>query len=35
MTALSSWFRIHWGISLEGYWSDYLKAEEVRFWNVP
>ncbi|AVS62688.1 hypothetical protein C8246_24465 [Paracidovorax avenae] len=35
MTALSSWFRIQWGISLEGYWSDYLKAEEARFWNVP
>ncbi|GKS82873.1 type VI secretion system amidase effector protein Tae4 [Acidovorax sp. SUPP1855] len=35
MTALSSWVRVQFGISLDGYWSDYLKAEEAMFWNIP
>lgn len=35
LTNISSWFRINWGISIEGYWSDYTKAKAIWFWQLP
>lgn len=32
MTATSSWFRVHLGISWDGVWSDFRLATEVLFW---
>lgn len=34
MTALTSWIRIHWGVSREGLWSDFRKAGELWFWQM-
>lgn len=34
LTTLSSWFRIQWGFSIDGYWSDFGKSKKVWFWSV-
>lgn len=34
MTASSSWFRVHLGISWDGIWSDYELAPKVFFWAI-
>ena len=35
MTAYSSWFRVHLGVSWEGVWSDFRGASKVLFWAIP
>jgi hypothetical protein len=35
MTSVSSWFRVHWGVSWDGLWSDFRGAPRVMFWNIP
>ena len=35
MTRVSSWFRVHWGISWDGLWSDFERAPRTLFWNIP
>lgn len=35
LSTLTSWLRIQLGISVEGVWSDYEKAEAVWFWPLP
>jgi hypothetical protein len=34
MTAFSSWFRVHLGVSWDGLWSDFRRATEVLFWPI-
>ncbi|MCV6611444.1 MAG: type VI secretion system amidase effector protein Tae4 [Amphritea sp.] len=34
MTNFSSYFRAQFGLSLDGYWSDYRLAKEVLFWEI-
>jgi len=34
MTARTSWFRVHIGISWDGLWSDFERATNVLFWNI-
>ena len=34
MTSFSSWFRVHLGISWDGYWSDFRRASKVLFWYI-
>jgi len=34
MTSISSWFRVHWGISWDGLWSDFRGAPRSLFWNI-
>lgn len=34
MTSFSSWFRVHLGISWDGYWSDFRLASKVLFWSI-
>ncbi|OZG71824.1 hypothetical protein BTA51_19580 [Hahella sp. CCB-MM4] len=34
MTDLSSYFRAQWGLSWDGYLSDYRKAKKVIFWPI-
>ncbi len=34
MTSFFSWFRVHFGISWDGLWSDYRLASEVLFWHI-
>ena len=34
MTSFSSYFRAQFGLSIEGQWSDYLKAKKVKFWEI-
>jgi len=34
LTTLSSWLRIQTGISWDGVWSDYKKAQSIWFWPV-
>ncbi len=34
MTAVSSWFRVHIGISWDGLWSDFRGAPKTLFWNI-
>jgi hypothetical protein len=34
-TEFSSWFRVHWGISYDGLWSDYRLASSALFFPVP
>ena len=34
MTERFSWFRIQWGVSWEGMWTDYLKSREIWFWQM-
>jgi hypothetical protein len=34
LTATSSWFRVHLGVSLDGVWSDFRRATEVLFWPI-
>ena len=34
MTASSSWFRVHLGISWDGLWSDFRGATRVLFWPI-
>jgi hypothetical protein len=34
MTTVSSWIRVHVGISWDGVWSDYRLATEVLFWPI-
>jgi hypothetical protein len=34
LTDLTSWARIHLGISVEGIWSDYRKSQSALFWQV-
>jgi hypothetical protein len=31
----SSWIRVHFGIVIDGLWSDYRGAEEIWFWPIP
>lgn len=35
LTATSSWFRVHFGISWDGLWSDYRRAPRALFWHIP
>ena len=35
LTDISSWLRLRYGVSWDGYWSNYLKSESIWFWNVP
>jgi hypothetical protein len=35
LTKFSSWFRIHWHLSVEGWATDMRKAEAIWFWYVP
>ena len=35
LTAWTSWFRISWGITIEGRWSDFYDSRSVWFWKVP
>jgi len=34
LTALTSYFRVRWGITWDGEWSDYHRSKEVWFWEV-
>lgn len=34
LTDWTSWFRIQWRISWEGYWSDYAQSKSIWFWQV-
>ena len=34
LTTISSYFRIQWGISIEGFWSDFGRSKEIIFWSV-
>ena len=34
MTSTSSWFRVHWGISWDGLWSDFRLSPRVLFWHI-
>jgi hypothetical protein len=34
LTTLSSFFRIQWGVSIEGIWSDFARSKRVVFWGV-
>jgi hypothetical protein len=34
MTSFSSWFRVQWGISWDGVWSDFTRAKRVKFWPI-
>ncbi|PTA74166.1 T6SS effector amidase Tae4 family protein [Serratia sp. Nf2] len=34
LTTLSSYFRIQWGLSWDGRFSDFFKSKEVWFWQV-
>ncbi|NLY33627.1 MAG: hypothetical protein GX040_02810 [Alcaligenaceae bacterium] len=34
LTTLSSWFRIQWGLSIEGEFSDFFDSKEIWFWKV-
>lgn len=34
-TEFSSWFRVHWGVSYDGFWSDYRRASSALFFPVP
>ena len=31
----NGWFRVHWGISWDGLWSDFKRAHQAMFWNIP
>jgi hypothetical protein len=35
MTSVSSWLRVHWGVSWDGLWSDFRGAPRVLFWHIP
>ncbi|SEB00995.1 type VI secretion system amidase effector protein Tae4 [Variovorax sp. YR216] len=35
LTDVSSWLRLRYRISWEGYWSNYLKSESIWFWPIP
>lgn len=35
LSSLSSWFRVHLGVSWDGLWSDYRLASKAIFWHVP
>ena len=34
LTAYSSWFRVHFGVSWDGVWSDFRGAPKVLFWAI-
>lgn len=34
LTERTSWFRIQWGISWDGWWSDFRRAKEIWFWQM-
>ncbi|WP_418064604.1 T6SS effector amidase Tae4 family protein [Serratia rubidaea] len=34
LTTKTSYFRIQWGISLAGRFSDFFKSKEIWFWRV-
>jgi len=34
LTARTSYFRVQWGITWDGEWSDYHRSKEVWFWEV-
>ena len=34
MTEYSSLLRVHFGVSLDGYWSDYRRAPRTMFWAI-
>jgi hypothetical protein len=34
MTEYSSWLRVHFGVSWDGYWSDYRLASRTLFWAI-
>lgn len=34
MTEYSSWLRVHFGVSWDGYWSDFRRASRTLFWAI-
>jgi len=34
LTAMTTYFRVQWGISWDGEWSDFHRSKEVWFWEV-
>jgi hypothetical protein len=34
LTHWVTWIRIQWGISIDGYWSDYKRSQSIWFWRV-
>lgn len=35
LTSVTSWARIHMGISWDGLWSDFRRSTRVLFWPIP
>jgi hypothetical protein len=34
LTSKLSYFRINWGLNIEGFWSSFANAREIWFWSV-